>query len=446
MRVKTMKSALDGANVRRRISAIALAATMSIAWLGGPAASPAQAAASDSFYVYNGSAPLASLAPGTVLATRTMPYSVLGLPTPVTAVQLLYRTTDAQGKPAANVTTVLKTPASMSSRAVSYQSFYDSMNPEDAPSRAIAGNVSLGGLIANAESLFLVPLLTQGYTVVMPDTEGQQADFGYGPEYGTNTLDSMRAASNAAATGLTQSTKFGMIGYSGGAIATNWAAQLAPAYAPDVNARLVGATDGGVLVDPVRNLRYVGGSAFWAGVIPMDIAGVARAKSVDVTPYLNPYGQQVFARMQSASIVDVNGHYPGLTWQQLAKPQYADITSVPVLAGLLKEVNMAAAPTPTIPMFIGQGTAGWQEGTLGNKPGIGAGDGVMIAGDVRTLARRFCADGNPKIQYTQYDLTGHNGTTALWAPVALGWLNDRFAGKAAPTDCGDIPPGNVLTP
>ena len=49
-----------------------------------------------------------------------------------------------------------------------------------------------------------------------------------------------------------------MLGYSGGAIATEWAAELAPTYAPDaldVNARLIGAVIGGVLVDPAHNLH-----------------------------------------------------------------------------------------------------------------------------------------------------------------------------------------------
>ncbi|WP_206685525.1 lipase family protein, partial [Escherichia coli] len=52
--------------------------------------------------------------------------------------------------------------------------------------------------------------------------------FAAGPEYGMTTLDSIRAALNTPSTGLNPSSKVAMIGYSGGAIATNWAAQLAP--------------------------------------------------------------------------------------------------------------------------------------------------------------------------------------------------------------------------
>ncbi len=49
----------------------------------------------DGFYSYDGAAPLSSYAPGAVLETRTVPYTVLNIPTPIQAVQVLYRSTDA---------------------------------------------------------------------------------------------------------------------------------------------------------------------------------------------------------------------------------------------------------------------------------------------------------------------------------------------------------------
>ena len=45
----------------------------------------------DPFYKYTGTKPLSEIAPGTVLKTRTLSYHVVGLPTPVPAIQLLYR-------------------------------------------------------------------------------------------------------------------------------------------------------------------------------------------------------------------------------------------------------------------------------------------------------------------------------------------------------------------
>ncbi|WMX48543.1 lipase family protein [Streptomyces roseicoloratus] len=411
-----------------------------------PAPSPASASAGDPFYAYDGGTPLSAYAPGSVLKTRTLKYHVVGIPTPVTAIQLLYRTTDAQGRPSANVTTVVRSLVGDGSRAVSYQSFYDSLDPEDGPSRAIAGNVTLGGLIPNVEALFIAPLLAKGYDVVIPDTEGQRADFAAGPEYGTNTLDSIRAATRSPQTGMDSGTRFGLMGYSGGAIATGWAAALAPRYAPDVNSRLVGFAEGGLLVAPAHNLKYVDGSLTWSGVIPMALIGVSRSYDIDLRKYMSDYGLKVYGRLERGSILDALGHYPGLTWKKMAKPAYADPNSVPEFVEAVNKLNLGSAPTPTVPGLITQGNAGFLEGTFGNRPGIGTGDGVMVAGDVRALARQYCATGNPAIAYDQYNLLSHFGAPLVWAPTALGWLDDRFAGRPAPSDCGRIPAGNSLAP
>ena len=77
-----------------------------------------------------------------------------------------------------------------------------------------------------------------------------------------------------------------MLGYSGGAIATESAAELASTYAPDVNARMIGAAMGGVLVDPAHTLHYIENTYFWAGVMPLatTISGERRRNSsIDAT-------------------------------------------------------------------------------------------------------------------------------------------------------------------
>jgi hypothetical protein len=72
----------------------------------------------------------------------------------------------------------------------------------------------------------------------------------------------------------------------------------------------------------------------------------------------------------------------------------------------------------------------------------------MIAGDVRTLARQYCAKG-VKIQYKEYALS-HFTSMVSWLPQATLWVNDRFGGLfgpvAAPNNCSSIQPGNALEP
>ena len=230
-------------------------------------------------------------------------------------------------------------------RVISFQSAYDSLDRNDQPSHAIAGGLTFGGIVPNVESAVFGLFLTQGFAVIVPDTEGQRADFAAGPEYGMNTLDSIRAAFNSSTVGLPADARIALLGYSGGAIASEWAAELAPTYAPDVNGRLIGAAIGGVLVHPAHNLHYVGGTYFWAGVMPMALIGIARAFEIDFTPYLSPHGLQLFRGMQTTSIVNVLGQprYWRLEWTDVVKPEYPTPESLPLFVTLANELIMAPA-------------------------------------------------------------------------------------------------------
>lgn len=442
---------------RTRLSATvgSLAALLTISLVGVSAPASARPV-DDAFYTYDGSAPLSSYAPGTVLESRTVPYHLLNVPTPIQAVQILYRSTDALGRPSANVTSILRPANAQPNKVVSYQSFYDSLNPDDSPSRAIAGNTpigdwtpsgrnfNIGGTMTSIEAALFGPLFALGYTIVVPDTEGPDANFAAGPEYGMMTLDSLRAARNVPETGVTDNAAFALMGYSGGAIATNWASILGPEYAPEINDKLIGAAEGGVLVNPAKNLRYVGGSIGWGGIAGMAAVGISRSYDIDLDPYLSERGREVMARLADASIGNVFVQYPGLTWQDIVKPEYANPNTVPEYVEAVNKINMGTAPIPTIPMFIAQADNGILEGTAPGGAGIGTGDGVMITKDVHSLVSRYC-DAGLAVQYDQYDTISHIPGGGLWLPGAILWINDRFNGVPAPSNCQNIAPGNPLT-
>ncbi|HEX4467360.1 MAG TPA: lipase family protein, partial [Solirubrobacteraceae bacterium] len=326
------------------------AAVLLIAWaaLAAPAARAALTPDQDPFYKYEGKTHLGRIAPGTVLKTRSVPFHVVGIEEPITAIQLLYRSTSELHKPTVNVTSVLLPPVKLGTTVLSYQSFYDSLNNEDEPSYAISGGFSAGGDIPQAESVLITPALLAGETVVVPDTEGEEADFSAGPVYGYNTLDSLRAALSSPATGLSSTSKIGLAGYSGGAIATEWAAQQAPTYAPEINSNIVGAAMGGVLVEPAHNLKYVEGSSTWASIIPMSLDGLSRAFHLDLTPYLTEYGKELLEADQHDSITNEE-KVPGLTWSQLAKPEYATPESIPVFVRTANKLISGRKLTPTVP-------------------------------------------------------------------------------------------------
>ena len=107
----------------------------------------------------------------------------------------------------------------------------------------------------------------------------------------------------------------------------------------------------------------------------------------------------------------------------------------------------ATKPTkPEMPLFIGQGAHGEIEGTPASKE-YGPGDGVMIAGDVRTLALSYCERGNKTIWYEEYpDLSHIPASVFPWLPRSIAWINDRFAGDRPPQNCSEIKKGNKLDP
>lgn len=427
----------------RQLLALCFAFTLLAAAPAAQAATPGPPQR-DPFYAYDGAEPLAQLAPGTILKTRVVSYHVLGIRTPLKTIQLLYRSDDQLGNPVPNITSVLLPVSGKPRGLIAYQSFYDSLDPADGPSYAMAGGKRFGGAVNGVEAALFAPFLSAGYAVTIADTQGLEANFAAGPEYGRHTLNAIRATLASPTAALPAATKVGMFGYSGGAIATGWAAELAPDYAPDVNSRLVGAAYGGVLVHPAHNLHYINGSAIWAGVMPMAIIGAARSFDVDLQPYLSSYGKSVYRRMKDDSIANVLGAYPGLTWKRMAKPEYGVPESVDVFVELANKLIMSSYGTPTTPLYIGQGTRGDLEGTPNNRPGIGPGDGVMIAGDVRQLAREFC-DRGASVLYREYR-SSHVGAMVQWGPGAVTWLKRRFAGGPATENCSAIKPGNSLAP
>ena len=224
-----------------------------------------------------------------------------------------------------------------------------------------------------------------------------------------------------------------MIGYSGGSIATEWASELAPAYAPELN--IVGAAEGGIPVDYAHNLTYINGDTDgWAGVIPAVLVGASRAFGINLTPYLSAYGQQVTQQVANECINDFAGSYNGLTVQKLLKPQYQNFLADPTFASVINHTTMGTSSThPAEPLLM----------AVGNSDGTG--DGVMVAADVEALAHKYCAEGVP-VTFTTYQNLDHEETIAPFESTALTFLEARFAGTPAVSGCATIGTGNSLTP
>lgn len=435
--------------IRQRLMAALLLSALA------PAAMATSLPDYDPFYAYDGSlGPLESVPLGTMIHQRTATYRFNGFDTPYTLIQVLYRTTNGLNQPVVNATSIL-VGAHPNGQAVMDGLAYDATDPLLSPSVSLHNDLDVrgvfiaglaGGIPGIAKSLkswkYLDPfkqLVDEGYTVIIPDTEGETADFALGAEEGMTTLDAIRAALTVPASGLNDSSRVAMIGYSGGAIAADWAAQLAPSYAPDVNRRLVGAAFGGLLISPANNVVYIN-KQLAAGIAPLALAGMARGYAIDPDPYLNNTGLAVFDRVSNDGIADAIAHYLFQDISTWLLPQYqqlwnnyvdyhASLSGVPAIQTLVNNTDAGLQPTPTIPLYFMQGSRGITLGNFTGQPG----DGIMLASDARSLVQQFCQS-NPMVEYVE-PAHNHTQTYIDWQKGALPWIRDRFAGIPAPGNC-----------
>ncbi|HWB65903.1 MAG TPA: lipase family protein [Mycobacteriales bacterium] len=381
----------------------------------------------DPFYKYAGVRPLRQLPVGTIIRRRSVAVSLgTNLATPVHAEQLLYRTRNQLGRPAVGVTTVLAPLGTLlGTRLVGYLSFYDGLGAECDPSYTVRGGYA--GTAANEqqaeeEDLLVTHYLALGLTVTMPDFEGPHQHWGAGQESGYRTLDAIRATERYL--GVPRSTKVALSGYSGGAIAADWASELAPRYASGIN--LVGVAEGGIPVNFAHNLRYVDGSRDWSGTIPAVLVGLSRAFHLDRTKYLSAYGRRITRQVSDECIGSFLGGYPGLTISRLMKPRYRDVLRVPAFARIIKRVTMGTAPGhPKAPLFMGVGDSD------------GRGDGVMLKSDVEALAREYCRQGTT-VKLAVYYGSSHEIAGLNFEPVATTFLLQRFLGLPFTGDCSKL--------
>ncbi|KAF2003722.1 hypothetical protein P154DRAFT_519942 [Amniculicola lignicola CBS 123094] len=177
--------------------------------------------------------------PGAVLRHRFAPQQPFATDTVnYPAWNILYRTTDSNGDPTYAVTTAfapkdISTPHAM----VSFQFNYNSADVNESPSYGIYHDIK--------PKLWISKYLQHGWFVNLPDFEGPLAAFGAGHMAGYATLDSVRATLKMSQIigmprGADQGVRYAMYGYSGGAFATGWAAELQPTYAPDLHFEAAG--------------------------------------------------------------------------------------------------------------------------------------------------------------------------------------------------------------
>lgn len=423
-------------NDRRWRRAVCAMAAISLLWAGSVTAAPPAASqpsaptlptpSTDPFYSYADS--LEGVDAGTVLRTRPVPYGYNNLTAPIRSTQVLYRTTDQRGLPTTTVATVLLPPAAGPTKLISYHMAYDALGSECDPSYTLTGT---GGhsQTGTFEQAVITGYLAAGYTVVVPNYEGAGQQWTIGRQSGYAALDGIRAAE--ALLGLPASTPVGMAGYSGGSVPTQWGAEIAPTYAPELN--IVGAAAGGLPVHLAHNLPYVSGSQSWAGVIPALIVAYQRAYGLDTAAFLSPTGVRITDEVAGLCINNFASKFPGLTDSEMVAPPYTSLLEVPSVVAAINDNIMGSTGTPRVPMLL----------AVGDVDGIG--DGVMVTADVEGLARDYCDRGVP-VTYAQFDRLSHAEAFIPFQGQTSAFFADRFAAAPPTGNCALVGPGNSLAP
>ncbi|KAL1588621.1 hypothetical protein WHR41_02697 [Cladosporium halotolerans] len=361
--------------------------------------------------------------PGAILRTRKVATAYFGLiPNPVQAWQLLYRTNAVDGSAIASVTTVFKPLVAKNDRFVSFQTAYDGAARSGVcdPSynyRLFAPQIDL---ISSVEFLLLQAFILDGNIVSASDYEGPDAAFGAGRLAGTGVLDSMRAVKNFKSTlGFsTDNPKVVGYGYSGGAIATGWAAGLQPSYAPELDIK--GWAHGGTPANLTGTALLVDGTLF-SGFLPQALAGLSAptAYGAELLPVydqiITPYGQTVLDLAEQICSVQNIFTFAFQEVQSTKVQTLGDqIFYEPTISSVLTRNNMGlnSGETPTAPVY------------MFHAPD----DEIIPYANATTLRDDWCGFG-ASVEFVTIAAGGHATTEVIGFPGAFKFVKDAFDGN-----------------
>ncbi|MGV9678463.1 lipase family protein [Nocardia sp. NPDC003482] len=373
---------------------------------------------------YRPPADFADHPPGAVLRARTVDLALFGLVRQrFPAWQLLYRTCDLDGLPEVAVTTVaLPAGADPAVRRplLSFQCAIDGVGSNCFPSYALRHRARALGAVPQLELPVIAEALARGWAVSIPDHGGMGGHFGVAREPGYRTLDAVRAALGFAPLALDSTTPIGLWGYSGGGLATAWAAETAADHAPEL--RIVGAVAGSPVGDPGAAFVRLDGS-WLAGFSTVCVAALRRAY-----PGLNrllhrharPEFQLRLAEASARTTLSLIPRFAGERLDAHLDTPFPDLLREPEMRHVLDDIR-PGRHAPAMPLLVIQGVH----------------DELIAVADIDRHVARYRAAG-AHVRYLRDRLSLHLPLLYLGTPVTMNWLADRFDGR-------DLPPGRTET-
>jgi triacylglycerol lipase len=353
--------------------------------------------------------------PGTVLRSRDVELAFMGLvPQRFTATQLLYRTTDLNDLPQATATTVI-VPAERASAGpiplISYQCAIDAVAGRCFPSYAMRRGAKALGALAQIEFFLVAAALAEGWAVSVPDHEGPGGLWGAPYEPGYHVLDGVRAALNYDRLGLSAGGPVGLWGYSGGGLATAWAAEVSGSYAPELN--IVGAVLGSPVADLGHAFRRLNGS-FYSGLPGMVVAALTHVyPELDkvIQEHATEQGKAMLTRIEKMTTAHAVLRFVGMDMGNLVDQPLEQILQTPEVQHVFDSIKLGTA-VPTPPVLIVQAVH----------------DRIVSVDDIDELTHTY-QSGGASVTYHRDMFSEHMLLHPMSAPMTLRWLTDRFNGK-----------------
>ena len=353
--------------------------------------------------------------PGTVLRSRDVELAFLGLiPQQIRAVQLLYRTTDMNGRPEAAATTIV-VPAERGPEQVcplvSYQCAIDAITSRCFPSYALRRHAMAPGSVPQFEMLLVAAAIAEGWAVSVPDHEGVNGSWGTPYEPGYRVLDGLRAALSSEQLALSSEAPIGLWGYSGGGLASAWAAEMSGSYAPELN--IVGAVLGSPVGDLGRTFRKLNGTfaAALPALVVAALADVYPGLQRIIAEHTSEYGRDLLDRLHHMTTVEAIVRFWRTDMGDLLDQPLEQILSTPEVQHVFDDIKLGAA-VPTPPVLIIQAVH----------------DEIISVDGIDELADTY-SSGGAHVTYHRDMFSEHLLLHPMSAPMALRWLSDRFAGR-----------------
>ncbi|OBA22346.1 LIP-domain-containing protein [Metschnikowia bicuspidata var. bicuspidata NRRL YB-4993] len=362
----------------------------------------------DSFY--NEPKNISSYLPGEVIRMRKMLQTPL--PQFTTAVyQYMVRSTDSLDKPVGIVSTIYKSARSKGNKLLSFQV------PSDLASIDCAPSVSMLDSMLKLEA----PLL-HGWDILATDSEGLNAAFGAGKLGGYSVLDGIRGALvTGKITGIKADARTVICGYSGGSIATGWAAALQPRYAPDLNGILVGASIGGWVTNYTATIESNDGT-ITAGLVGAALSGLIAQYPKLKEVYkryvtLSTMFETITQRAQNWCLLGELAHFFDVSFFMGDSPGFKKgALSDPTVKQILDENTVALRRDqglPTCPIFLHHALS----------------DTVAPINDIRRVIQNYRDWGIKSFEVNFVRDTGHVRESYSGYPAAVAWLKRILDGE-----------------